>query len=1070
MAGNLFDLNATLRLDKSSFESGVASAGASMEHFSTGMIAKGTIIAHAIEEVFRKSVQAIAGFVGSAIQTGADFDKSMSQVAATLGLSMNEMMNTTGSTMLKFGDRTVEFSGNLRDFAQVMGENTKFTAKEAADALNYMALAGYNTQESMEMLPTVLNMAAAGNMDLAKASDMVTDTQKAYGLSFERTTKLTDEMAKAASTGNTSVEQLGEAFLRLGGLGREVNGGMVKLADGTEVAVDGVTDLSIAFTAMANSGVKGSEAGTKMRNMITKLSKPTKQGALALQEMNVQIFDAEGKMRPLVSIFGDLNKAMSKMTQEQKIKTVSSLFNARDLASAQAVLNAIEQDWDKIGSSIIKAEGAANKMANTQLDNLAGDITIFKSALDGTKIALSDGVTPALRGFVKEGTKGLGQLTEKIKKTDFSKLGTALEKLGHTFANMLTGAVDAIANFVGFVGDNFDKIINLVVTLGNTFLTLKIASVITSTTGTVLKLVEAFQLALGGAGTLTEAFSAVGLSISPIAIGLTAVIGGIVLLVDNMHTLTGATKEEYEASQKLNAEIDARVEAWNRSRDAAIEHAKTVDLNTNYYKSLVTQLENCYDANGKLKEGQEEHAKLIASELKDAYGIEIDVLNNDVEARKKVIETLKEEMRMKQALNKLMAYDEDVKKAQQDRKESTNELKTAIDELRVCEERYNQQFPQGIENIGEMNQAQAEALAQYTEKKKRVDELTKVIQESDLLIMASNSATTALEKGNYEAVIDTLNDYEENVKNLPPVVVGANGEILASFDSTSVLVTASQGETYNTLNNIVREGMGNMGSIIHASNQGIVGEIDTTGKNLGNSIHSTSQGIVGDVKNTSNDVNTTTQNGVRDVKDILNGGLDETQLMVRKKAAETGEEFHEIPKHADILGEMVRIGENVVKGFIEGFQRLIDGAIQMVSNAFSSIGKMVAGIFDEHSPSKVFMKIGGYVAEGFGIGFQDDFDDVKKDIANDMKSIMDLGNDDIQLGNISYSSAHNANALQSNANSKLESMMGEFLNKLDNVGNQQIVLDTGVLVGQTVNKMDSALGSLAYRNARGVLA
>ena len=205
------------------------------------------------------STRAIANFASSSVKTGMTFDKSMAQVAATLGKTVDEVQD-------------------LREFAQKMGSETAFSASQSADALNYMALAGYNAETSMKMLPNVLNLAAAGTMDLARASDMVTDTATAFGLTLkdgsvdiERTTQLVDEMAKAASTGNTSVSQLGDAFLVVGGLAQELNGGIVKLADGTTASVDGIQELEIALTGMANAGIKGSEAGTHMRNMLLKL-------------------------------------------------------------------------------------------------------------------------------------------------------------------------------------------------------------------------------------------------------------------------------------------------------------------------------------------------------------------------------------------------------------------------------------------------------------------------------------------------------------------------------------------------------------------------------------------------------------------------------------------------------------------------------------------------------------------------------------------------------------------------------------------------------------------------------
>ena len=267
---DIFDLSAIIRLDSSQYESKLATLGDGIK-----TAAKAGAVA------FSAASAATVAFAGSAVNAGMDFDKSMAQVAATMGKTVGDLDNEVGHANTSFG----EFNGSLREFAQFMGANTAFSATQAADALNYMALAGYSTQESMDMLPNVLNLAAAGSFDLARASDMVTDTQTAFGISAERTTQMVDEMAKAASTGNTSVEQLGDAFLVVGGLAQELNGGMVTLADGTQQPVDGIQELEIALTAMANAGVKGSEAGTHMRNMLLKLSSPTDEGAKTMEAL-----------------------------------------------------------------------------------------------------------------------------------------------------------------------------------------------------------------------------------------------------------------------------------------------------------------------------------------------------------------------------------------------------------------------------------------------------------------------------------------------------------------------------------------------------------------------------------------------------------------------------------------------------------------------------------------------------------------------------------------------------------------------------------------------------------------
>lgn len=482
---NVFDLYGKISIDTSGFMSALSIA----------------------QKAISVTAKAVTNFAKSSVQAGMTFDKSMSQVAATMG-------------------KTVDEISDLREFAKKMGSETAFSASQAADALNYMALAGYDVQTSMEMLPNVLNLAAAGTMDLARASDMVTDVQTAFGLEIKEMPQLVNEMAKAASTGNTSVEQLGDAFLVVGGLAQELNGGMVTLKDGTTQTVSGIQEMEIALTAMANAGIKGGEAGTHMRNMLLKLSGPADAGVAKLNALGVSVFDAEGNMRSLANIFGDLKSAfdgdlqpsfenfykeVSKLsekeiakelkkdenaftlfgvnvldsankvktfkqfmseanavlengiTQKDKIQAIGDLFNARDIASAKSLLNAIKGEyvkigeevysideayekwgndiydsskgfevirtsWDKIGESILNADGAAQKMAETQLDNLAGDITKFKSALEVAQITLSDVLTPALRKFVQIGISSLSQLTAAFKSGNLKEIGNIVKE------------------------------------------------------------------------------------------------------------------------------------------------------------------------------------------------------------------------------------------------------------------------------------------------------------------------------------------------------------------------------------------------------------------------------------------------------------------------------------------------------------------------------------------------------------------------------------------------------------------------------------------------------------------
>lgn len=346
-------------------------------------MAAGTSSGRLFSGSFGKAAAALGGaavvkkgldFLKDSVQTGMEFDTAMSQVAATMGTTVDQI-------------------GDLRDAARQAGRNTVFSAQESAQALNYMALAGYDAETSMEMLPNVLNLAAAGSMDLAQASDMITDSQSALNLSLDDTSQLVDKMAKAASKSNTSVAQLGEAILTVGGTANFMAGG--------------TTELATVLGILADNGYKGAEGGTHLRNMLLSLTDPTDAARDTMANLGVSIFDAEGNMRAFADFFPELQAALSNLTSEEQIAALGNIFNTRDMATAQALLSTTTERWNELGGAIDASAGAAQKMADTQTDNLQGDLIELKNKWDDLKISIADGAEPAARGFVQSVTEAL---------------------------------------------------------------------------------------------------------------------------------------------------------------------------------------------------------------------------------------------------------------------------------------------------------------------------------------------------------------------------------------------------------------------------------------------------------------------------------------------------------------------------------------------------------------------------------------------------------------------------------------------------------------------------------------
>lgn len=419
MSNVVLELMATLGIDTTGYEDGLGRAESMGSRIGRGISTMGRVAGVAITA----ASGAVIGFGKTAIDAGSQFDSSMSQVAATMGTTTDQITE-------------------LRDFALEMGSTTAFSATQAADALNYMALAGYDADTSMNMLPNVLNLAAAGSIDLARASDMITDAQSALGLSLDETSTMVDQMAMASSKSNTSVEQLGDAILTIGATASNVAGG--------------TTELTTVLGVLADNGIKGAEGGTHLRNMILSLTNPTNEAAGALEALGVQVYDSEGNMRSMIDIIGDLQSSMDGMTQSEIDTYVGQIFNRADMASVNALLNTTIERYDELGGYITEAAGASEQMANTQLDNLSGDVTLFQSALEGARIAVSDALTPALRDFVQLGSDGLSRVTQAFQADGLSgamtELGTWLSEGLSKIVEMTPDIINAGMQLLGALG------------------------------------------------------------------------------------------------------------------------------------------------------------------------------------------------------------------------------------------------------------------------------------------------------------------------------------------------------------------------------------------------------------------------------------------------------------------------------------------------------------------------------------------------------------------------------------------------------------------------------------------
>lgn len=406
----------------------------------------------------------------ASVTTAANFESSMSQVQATMGITKDAMSTVNG--------QSVNTMDTLSKLAKKMGAETAFSASECAEALNYLALAGYDTQQMCDTLPTVLNLAAAGDIALADASDMVTDAMSALGMGVDEAETMVDQMAKTASTTNTSVAQLGEGILTIGATAKSIKGG--------------TAELNTALGILANNGIKGAEGGTHLRNIILSLQNPTDKAAAQMEALGLSVYDSEGNMRSMNDILGDLNKSMDGMTSAEKSNIISTIFNKTDLSSVNALLANTGETWDSLQKSITDSAGAAQQMADTQLDNLQGQITILKSALEGLAISFGELLMPAIKqivGWVQTFVDWLNGLDDGTKKTIVT-IGLLAAALGPVLI-----VIGKVISAVGTIMTVVPKIAGVINTVKGAFAALNttmLANPITLIIAAIAALVAAF--------------------------------------------------------------------------------------------------------------------------------------------------------------------------------------------------------------------------------------------------------------------------------------------------------------------------------------------------------------------------------------------------------------------------------------------------------------------------------------------------------------------------------------------------------------------------------------------------
>lgn len=360
---------------------------------------------------------AVTASTGVVVKLGMDFESQMSKVQAISGATGDELLQLT-------------------DKAKEMGKKTKFSATESAQALEYMAMAGWKTDDMLGGLEGIMNLAAASGEDLASTSDIVTDALTAFGMAASDSGHFADVLATASSNANTNVGMMGETFKYVA----PVAGALGFSAE----------DTALAIGLMANSGIKAGQAGTSLRAILSRMAKPTKEVQSAMDELGISLTNSDGSMKSLNEIMGDLRNGFASLSEAEKAEMASALGGQEAMSGLLAIVNASDDDFNKLSGAIANCDGAAADMAETMNDNLKGKLTILKSSLEGLGLDLYESMESPLKNLASLGIDAVNELTEAFEKDGASGLITAGSEI---IANLITGIIEQTPNAISMASD-----------------------------------------------------------------------------------------------------------------------------------------------------------------------------------------------------------------------------------------------------------------------------------------------------------------------------------------------------------------------------------------------------------------------------------------------------------------------------------------------------------------------------------------------------------------------------------------------------------------------------------------
>lgn len=566
-----------------------------------GEVLKANIASEAILGALRKLVDGLRQAAAYCYSTGSAFEAGMSKVAAVSGASADDL-------------------ARLTEKAKELGSSTKFTATETAEAMNYMAMAGWKTEQMLEGIDGVLGLAAASGTDLATTSDIVTDALTAFGMEAEDCAHFADVLAAASSNANTNVSMMGETFKYCA----PIAGALGFKAE----------DVAVGIGLMANAGVKASNAGTAMRKFMTELSEDLTITGEKVGEVTIQTSNADGTMRSFAEIMRDLRGVFAQLNDDEQMAAAKDIVGLNAATGFITMMKASEEDVNKLSDAIKNCDGAAANMAETMEQNVQGAVTKMNSALEGVGIAVFDKFKGGLLDAVNIFTETLGDLKTDI---DGGELDTSIDKLANSFKNLATesamfiqntlpGFINGFANVLNFFVKFRTEITGVITSVAAFKTSMKVGTFITELVNSFKKLATATK----AADVAQKGLNATVAAASPL---VTAISTGISLLGFALVEFIGHSDSAGKGAEKLRERCE------ELSRQTAEYKQKCDDLAgiKEQYEEIANAVDPDIDKTEALKKIQDQlldQFPELAGKInlvKDSYNDVVDALDNVID-------------------------------------------------------------------------------------------------------------------------------------------------------------------------------------------------------------------------------------------------------------------------------------------------------------------------------------------------------------------------------------------------------------------------------------------------------